>query len=148
MKVLLCLECNDIVALSRTHRQCECGGAGGHYLRNEVDAIIYGEKVIPIGFEAHSYTMALISQPETGLGREFTAFVIPKHTRSIERISKDQYVSKLANSVFRDASKAQGWLATPTDALNGYTPMERLNSGEGTEELISLLRRLETGELS
>jgi hypothetical protein len=31
MKLIICQECNDIVALRRTMRRCECGKTYGHY---------------------------------------------------------------------------------------------------------------------
>jgi hypothetical protein len=34
MKLLLCLDCGDVVLLRPEHRTCFCGAAGGHYLED------------------------------------------------------------------------------------------------------------------
>jgi len=54
---------------------------------NSLDAKIGGE-AIPIGFANSNFEAALLLQPETGMGKEFTAFVIPKICPTIMREEK------------------------------------------------------------
>jgi hypothetical protein len=128
---------------------------GGHYLLNDIDVMIFGEKAIPLGFENESYTMALISQPEAGWGKEFVAFVIPRLSRSIERVSKDRYlelrgescrarIEVRARKVFQDSGVAANWLATPNNAL-GAAPVDLLDTTEGLARVERALTRIEHG---
>ena len=85
MKLLLCLVCQDIIRLQREIRQCKCGLVEGHYLADGINAEYSGDNAIPIGFANISFVKAINSQPENGPGREFTAFVIPKHCCSMKK---------------------------------------------------------------
>jgi hypothetical protein len=75
MKLLFCLICRDIFNLSSAHKACQCGRVEGMYI-NDVDAVYSGG--VPLGIANTSFIDAVIKQPENGLGKEFTAFVIPK----------------------------------------------------------------------
>lgn len=75
MKLLFCPECNDVFRLTRTERVCECGATKGMYLEDGLHAKYSGG--IPLGFTNHSFIHALTHRPLEGLGKEFTAFVIP-----------------------------------------------------------------------
>lgn len=86
MKLVLCKSCQDVIRLIQSEvRTCKCGNAGGKYL-NELDAVYFGEFAIPLGFQNSSVVQAIRSQPENGLGVEFTAFVIPKECPTFKRV--------------------------------------------------------------
>ena len=75
MKLLLCLHCHDVFKLDITPRTCKCGRASGRYL-DDFHAVYHGG--IPLGFENWSLVEAIRNQPQSGMGRRFEAFVIPK----------------------------------------------------------------------
>ena len=85
MKLIFCLECADVVLLrllpEGEYRSCDCGQSKGRYINN-VDAEIFGSAV-PIGFANRSFSLAVMSQPESGEGESFTAFVIPKECPTV-----------------------------------------------------------------
>lgn len=57
-------------------------------------------------------------------------------------------VNELANEVFGDKNKSEIWLNTPIKSLNYKTPRSRLECEEGIEEVIAILRKLESGEFT
>ncbi|MCK9439726.1 hypothetical protein M0Q39_06735 [Patescibacteria group bacterium] len=65
-------------------RYCKCGKSYGQYTDN-INAEI-NKEAIPIGFSNSTFIYALLNRPETGLGKEFCAFVIPNHCESIKII--------------------------------------------------------------
>lgn len=82
MKLIYCIECGDVVALRKQERYCVCGKSKGAYGPDGLHATISGP-TIPLGFANASFRQALQNRPETGLGREFTAFVIQKDCDTI-----------------------------------------------------------------
>lgn len=82
MKLLLCTECGDIFNLSYEVRQCTCGKTSGKYIDN-LNAEYYGGT--PLGFDNRTLVEAIKQQPNDGLGRNFTAFVIPKQCKTFIR---------------------------------------------------------------
>lgn len=76
MKLIFCPHCQDIVKLHKTTTVCKCGWCYGAYL-NDLHAF-YSRAAIPLGIINSSLVNAIKNQPESGNGREFTAFVIPK----------------------------------------------------------------------
>ena len=77
MKLLFCKECKDVFRLwEDSERKCRCGQSGGKYT-NLIDAYYFGPAT-PLGFANSSFVDALENQPEEGMGKVFTAFVIPK----------------------------------------------------------------------
>lgn len=86
MKLILCANCGDVIALRKYTRFCECGSSSGHYIDN-LNAKISGE-CIPLGIANNTLKMALREPDmEDGSGNTFTAFVIPQSCTTIERIS-------------------------------------------------------------
>lgn len=81
MKLLLCIECMDLVYLAMKKRSCECGQTSGMYT-DKKKAVIRGP-CIPIGFHTHQFVEAVQNQPEEGIGLRFDAFVIPKNVDNI-----------------------------------------------------------------
>lgn len=77
MKILLCLECNDLFNLGMDEKICQCGKTKGRYL-DSLNAVYEGEKAFPIGFANTSFAKAILKQPFEGSGERFEAFVIPK----------------------------------------------------------------------
>lgn len=77
MKLIYCMQCNDVVKLRGKERTCYCGASGGRYL-DELKAEFFGP-CVPLGFANTSFAIALKNQPEgPGLGERFEAFVIPR----------------------------------------------------------------------
>lgn len=76
MKLLFCTQCLDIFNLTLKEKKCSCGKSGGQYI-DELNAVYWG-KCIPLGITNNSFIDAANNQPESGMGKEFTAFVIPR----------------------------------------------------------------------
>ena len=97
MKLILCEHCKDVVALRLENRKCFCGRCGGAYLKDGLNALIWGD-CIPLGFENISFISALKNQPDNGMGRRFEAFVIPKECNTISR-AEDLYHGETAEKL-------------------------------------------------
>ena len=91
MKLLYCNTCRDIVKLSRTTRNCQCGATGGHYKQDGLNAVYYGP-AIPLGFANGSFHEALDNQPEFGMGTNYNAFVIPKVCPTMVHVDLLDYI--------------------------------------------------------
>ncbi|QVY61950.1 hypothetical protein [Cytobacillus gottheilii] len=78
MKLLLCLECSDMFNLDLKMQKCSCGKTKGQYIDN-LYAIYEGASAMPIGISNPSLKEAISNQPDEGLGKEFTAFIIPRN---------------------------------------------------------------------
>lgn len=76
MKLIYCLDCDDIVRLTSEKKYCYCGRCYGYYT-DKLNAIYHGKNVIPLGFDNLSFMYAISEQPTEGRGKEFNAFVIP-----------------------------------------------------------------------
>lgn len=88
MKLLLCKNCQDVIRLIQGEtRTCKCGAVSGKYLDN-LNAIYSGDEAIPIGFANSTLVEAIRNQSEEGMGKVFTAFVIPKKCYTIEKVEK------------------------------------------------------------
>lgn len=74
MKLLLCQDCGDVFNLKREVKTCGCGKTRGQYT-DDLNAVYSGG--IPLGFANSTFLEAVLRQPESGMGKEFTAFVIP-----------------------------------------------------------------------
>jgi hypothetical protein len=85
MKLFICSECQDVVKCASITRTCECGASWGKYL-DDLNAV-YGGKAIPLGFDNYSLFFATQHQPQVGLGKQFTAFVIPKKCPTFKKIT-------------------------------------------------------------
>jgi len=57
-------------------------------------------------------------------------------------------IVQLANKIFGNHDKVELWLSTPISALNGNTPISRVNTDEGVSEVLAILRKIEKGEFS
>ena len=77
MKLLLCKKCQDIIRLIDVKRTCKCGKIGGRDI-DDINAVYFGKMAVPIGFENGTLVKAVHNQPKNGMGKNFTAFVIPK----------------------------------------------------------------------
>lgn len=77
MKLLLCLNCNDVFSLGLELKKCRCGETKGQYI-DIVNAIYEGNNATPIGISNISLKEAVLNQPDRGMGKEFTAFTIPR----------------------------------------------------------------------
>lgn len=76
MKLLFCANCNDVFAIHKQEKSCLCGKTKGHYVDN-INAVYSGSGAVPIGFHNQSFIRSLLQRPQEGMGKEFTAFVIP-----------------------------------------------------------------------
>ena len=85
MKLLYCTQCGDIFSLTYDARQCLCGKTGGQYTRNGLHAEVWGS-ALPLGITNSSFYWARANQPDSGLGSEMVAFVIPKNCDTITYI--------------------------------------------------------------
>lgn len=88
MKLVYCPECQDLVRLFREDRRCKCGRSGGHYEANGRDALLWG-KAIPFGLDNFELGRGLQRQPESGLGRAISFFIIPKQSPRIAYREQD-----------------------------------------------------------
>ncbi|MDQ0246508.1 hypothetical protein J2S09_004112 [Bacillus fengqiuensis] len=86
MKLLLCTNCTDIFSLDLYEKTCSCGLVKGKYINGQL-AEYSGKSAFALGFANNSFINALINQPEQGMGREFTAFVIPKSCPTFIKIT-------------------------------------------------------------
>jgi len=84
MKLLMCLECNDIFNLDLSEKSCSCGRSKGKYINQQL-ADYTGKSAVPLGFSNPSFIQAIKDQPNEGIGKEFTAFVIPKNCETFFR---------------------------------------------------------------
>ena len=57
-------------------------------------------------------------------------------------------LNHLANEIFGDKNKSEQWLATPIKVLNGKIPSLVVESSEGIEEVVAILRKIEYGEFT
>ena len=85
MKLIICTNCQDVFKLDRVIRSCKCGDCKGRYLNN-IDAEYSGSSAVPLGFKNSSLVNAIKNQPESGLGKEFFAFVIPQECPTMRRV--------------------------------------------------------------
>lgn len=81
MKLLYCLDCNDVVRLIDIDRKCECGSSGGKYT-DESAAVIYGHAV-PFGIMNNEFLSAALEGTENWPGAWFRGFVIPSNSENI-----------------------------------------------------------------
>jgi hypothetical protein len=84
MKLLFCKSCQDVIRLIDTERSCRCGSTRGRYV-NETLAVYSGADAVPIGFANRSFARAVRSQPRSGNGLVFEAFVIAAECDTFER---------------------------------------------------------------
>lgn len=86
MKLLLCRLCSDVFKLGFKPKSCDCGAVNGKYLKDGLNAEVWGkeEALIPLGLHNPELVEAIRNQPESGMGEEFTAFVIPKQCPTIK----------------------------------------------------------------
>ena len=87
MKLLLCLDCDDIFNIDYEIKSCNCGATKGKYI-DERNAIYSGINAIPLAFDNYSFAKAIKNQPvDTFFGEPFTALVVPKICKTF--IKKD-----------------------------------------------------------
>jgi hypothetical protein len=85
MKLLLCLNCNDLFNLDFDEKSCKCSFTKGKYI-DQLNAIYSGNSAVPLGFSNPSLSNAIRNQPKEGLGEEFTAFVIPENCETFVKV--------------------------------------------------------------
>lgn len=79
MKLILCKNCLDVISLIQSEeRSCSCGKCSGQYTDQLNAWYKGGDYVVPLGFNNKSLVEAINSQPKEGMGKDFSAFVIPE----------------------------------------------------------------------
>jgi putative toxin-antitoxin system antitoxin component (TIGR02293 family) len=66
-------------------------------------------------------------------------------TPASERLIRLLRVAVRGRAVLGDSSAAMDWVKTPNYALGGESPLARLDTGMGTEEVLQILGRIEFG---
>lgn len=88
MKLLLCKSCQDVIRLIPNEvRSCKCGNCSGKYI-NGIDAVYTGENAVPLGFANSTLVSSIRNQPQSGMGSNFTAFVIPVICPTFKKVDK------------------------------------------------------------
>jgi hypothetical protein len=83
MKLILCLECQDVrKLLSADMVTCQCGQSGGRYMADGVNAEVWGP-CVPLGFNSTELSKAVRNRPLSGMGHSFGAFVIPRRCATV-----------------------------------------------------------------
>lgn len=82
MKLIFCPDCHDVRRLDRRLRTCYCRRFMGRYT-DDLNAEIAG-KAIPLGIDNGSFADAIAERPDNGMGRPFTAFVIPRRCPTVK----------------------------------------------------------------
>jgi len=72
------------VKLQEPERSCQCGKSTGNLKPDGLHATIRGRGAVCLGLENTSLTQAVLDQPFSGKGKEFTAFVIPVNSDRVE----------------------------------------------------------------
>lgn len=119
MKLLLCPDCGDVFNLSSAEKSCTCGTTRGYYVDN-LNAVYEGG--IPLGFTNSTFLNAVRTQPQSGLGREFTAFVIPKECPTFKEQTLTQLtplVDVVAKMTGADKSVARRMVVMGDITVNG-----------------------------
>lgn len=93
LKLLLCLNCNDIFNLHYEIKSCRCGRTYGKHI-NQSHAVYHGDNAIPIEFNNKTFSDAIKSQQNNSLELSFTSIVVPKNCPSF---TKDDTLSSSQN---------------------------------------------------
>lgn len=96
MKLLYCLDCNDIVRLVKHRRACECGETQGVY-EDDRNAIWTGP-AIPMGIHNRDFVRAAQDRPQYGPGKEFRAWVMPLEVESFTEVEEVEDGSAVSTS--------------------------------------------------
>lgn len=98
MKLILCLECTDIIRLTKEYKTCDCGKCGGKYT-DDINAVYFGNAQ-PIGIGNTSLLKAIKLQeienrehknkPVCCEGVPFNAFCIPENATTLKKIEKEK----------------------------------------------------------
>lgn len=78
MKLLLCLNCSDVIKLDLEERKCKCGETKGKYLDN-INAVYSGETAIRLGIDNRSLSLSLLLENKGKRGVRFESFLIPEN---------------------------------------------------------------------
>lgn len=108
MKLLFCLQCQDVVKLKILDVvTCSCGACSGVYW-DSLNAMYHGD-ALPIGFGNGSLSAAIRAQVSSGdsteamfyggdyltKGRSFDAFIIPESAPTYKKVTKEKFESVL-----------------------------------------------------
>ena len=88
MKLLYCPTCHDIYNIKHEPKTCLCGATSGMYRSDGLTVDVGGNPVV-LGIHNTSFVAAIRNIPLEGMGKEFTAFVVPKNC---DRVKKHNHV--------------------------------------------------------
>lgn len=108
MKLLVCINCGDIINLTRKEKSCGCRRTKGVYHKDGLHAV-YSGPCLPIGFDNGSFCTAICNQPGSGPAKTFTAFVIANKCDTFKRVHEGD---NLNNDDYETEDKGD----------QGYTP--------------------------
>ena len=96
MKLLLCLNCDDIFNLDYKEKSCRCGETKGKY-KDVRNAVYTGKHAVPLAIDNVTLAEAIRSQTNEGLGKHFTAIVVPKKSPTFvkKRYRKKKEMEKI-----------------------------------------------------
>ena len=84
MKVIYCLECEDIIKLDGIKQYCFCGNSHGYYLPGDNLNAKYGGSAVPLCIDNDSFDKAVNGQLKR-TSVVFTAFVIPEECETFKK---------------------------------------------------------------
>lgn len=85
MKLILCIQCNDVIKLQRDEiRYCKCKSSSGMYLNN-MHGIYSGQFCIPLGIDNLSL-MKSIQRRDMSSKNNFEAFVVDEYSETFKRV--------------------------------------------------------------
>lgn len=121
MKLIYCPHCHDVRKLGYTLTTCECGRSFGKYDKDGLNAMYSGEAV-PIGFANQSFIGAFLDQPESGQGRHFEAFVIPKECPTFTQVKKIKTTEPIPYSLGPMGPKCRDALQALIESMDSALP--------------------------
>ena len=158
MKLLICVECRDVLALRRERRTCACGRSAGRYV-DRLNAEISGPS-LALAFLNREFFGVLDEQlilgdldeklafpPYTGetKGREFTGIVIPETAPTVRRLDAGPYPPQITAEAL-EGGKLQG-LASLRDEMKAVARGDRPAPDDAAEPSTNLREFLIVGEL-
>lgn len=139
MKLLMCPACGDVFNLKSEVKTCGCGQTRGQYT-DERNAVYDGG--VPLGFANSTFLEAVLKQPKEGLGKTFTAFVIPQECPTFKQVAvtgAKPLVNFLSEVAPMSTSMARRRVVQGAVKVNGEVvddPAARLTRDEGQLLLI------------
>ena len=84
MKLLFCLDCEDVKKLDTDWVFCNCGKTAARYLEDKLHSEYRGATAIPVGFDNYSFAQAVRQRRDHGSNWRFEAFTIPADADTVK----------------------------------------------------------------